>query len=194
MNYNAVISVRDITDESGITYPVTLAEMKSYLRLSNWEDEDDSPSTFVGDFDYDDTLIGDLIIAATELIEETAGISITSHEKEAVITNLCGMQEIPYGPVRNIASVVDSSGNTIAAANYTIAGNLWKFLKYPFQKELTITYTAGYDHAATERLPKAIKTDIMRLVAYMYTNRGEGKESEFAYKLACKYSRKTPIA
>jgi hypothetical protein len=191
VNYNATISVRDITDESGpIVYPVTLPEMKSYLRLSNWEDLDDSPPTFIGDFNYDDILITDMIVAATELIEELAGISITYHEKEAVITNLCGGIEIAYGPVIGISSLTDNLGNVIDPANYTIVGNLWKFLKHPCYREMTITYTAGYDDINTERLPRAIRIDIMKLVAFMYENRGEeAKIQSYALGMAMKYSR-----
>src|SRR5438477_3009711 len=39
MNYNAVISVRDVTNDSGaVTEPVSLVEFKNYMRLSGFED------------------------------------------------------------------------------------------------------------------------------------------------------------
>lgn len=195
MNYNAVISVIDITDDSGPTeYPVTLPEMKDYLHLSDFEDTDDSPSTYIGEFTEEDILITELIQTATELFEEKAGLSITTHTKEAVITNLCGMQEIPYGPVIGIQSMYDSSGSEITTDGYTIVGNLWKFIKSPCYKEMVLTYTAGYGDTLTAPLPKGIKTDIMRLVAYMFTNRGDDPKIEaFAWQMASKYSRNTPI-
>jgi hypothetical protein len=193
MNYNAVISVQDISDSSGeITEPVDLDEMKDYLRLNGFEDTEDSPATVTGTFTSDDILLTDMIRAARELIEEKAGISIIAHEFEAVITNLCGRLEIPYGPIIGVTSLKDSSDTLITS--YTLVGNLWKYLKNPCQKEMTITYSAGYGDVLTTPLPRAIKIDIMRLVAYLYENRGDDAKIEtFAFQLASKYSRRTAI-
>lgn len=269
MNYNAVISVRDITDESGeITEPVTLAEIKNYLRLEGFQDasqivpetpivltllagesviQDDrlidavilslaregtifSQSLTVGNrkfvftaatgtlsfldvaslggegldigygynnnsgvfnFTGDDDLLTEMITMARELIEEKSGLSIVSHKWEAVITNLCGRTEIPYGPVIGITSFKDSQGSSV---DYTLAGNLWKFIISPLQKEMVVTYTAGFDDVLTASLPKSIKIDIMRLVAYIYEHRGdEAGLSSLAFQLSSKYSRNMVI-
>jgi hypothetical protein len=104
---------------------------------------------------------------------------------------MCGMQEIPFGPVGDIVSLFQEDGTTeIVTPNYTVVGNKWKFLKWPCYKNMILTYEAGYG----DDLPNPIKVDIMRLCAYMYENRGEDtKIEEFAYYMSCRYSRNTGI-
>jgi len=186
MNYNAEISVNDVTDESGVyEEPVSIDEMKDYLRLEGYVDSDESTSDELSDFDFDDALIADLIKASREAIEEGARISIIPKTLEAVLTNLCGMIEIPCGPVGEIVSVLDEDGVEITSDNYKVIGNKWKYLAYPCYAHLTLTYEAGY-----ETCPKPIKIDIMRLCAYMYENRGEDASIQrYASQLAGKYSR-----
>jgi len=190
MNYNAVISSLDITDESGsFEEPVSIEEMKDYLRLEGYVDFDESTSDNLSDFTGDDALLADLIRGARELIEEKAGITIVAKTWETVLTNQCGMIEIPYGPVLDIISLTDCDGNDIASTSYAVVGNKWKYLKYPCQKNMTITYTAGFD-----KLPVAIKIDIMRIAAYLYEYRGDEEGAgKMAYKLSSKYSRNTVI-
>lgn len=186
MNYNAVISVNDLTSDSGeMPILVSLLEMKDYLRLQGFVDSDSSPSTELGEFDFDDSLLDDLIRSATELIEEKAGLSLYQKTLQAVVTNLCGMVEIPYGPVISVTSVKDVDGNDLS---YSVTGNFWKYLKTPLQKEIYIIYEAGYSE-----LPKSIKMDIMRIVAYMYENRYDEGVNNLAFRLCSKYSRKTMI-
>lgn len=190
MNYNAVISTEDVTEESGVfEEPVSLEEMKDYLRLDGYIDVNESTSDDLSSFDFDDRLLTDLIRASRELIEEKAAITIVPKTREAVITNLCGMIEIPYGPVISITSLYDCEEAEITSDNYKVIGNKWKYLAYPCYSNMTITYEAGW-----EVLPRSIKIDIMRLVAYMYENRGEEEVAKFASQLVKTYSRKTPIA
>lgn len=185
-NYNSVISVKNITAESGdIAVLVSLTKMKDYLRLQGFVDTDGSPSTDLGDFDFDDNLLRDMITGAAELIEEKAGISLTPRTLHAVVNNLCGWIEIPFGPVNSITSVKDVNGNTLV---YTTSGNFWMNLKTPLLKEIVIIYEAGYHD-----IPKGIIIDIMRLVAFMYENRGGNDVDDFAYNLVSKYSRNTGI-
>jgi hypothetical protein len=191
MNYNT-ITVTDITDDSGpIEYPVTLTEVKNYLRLSDWEDTDDSPSTYIGEFNHDDILLTDMIVAATELLEEVANISITPHTKLARIYQYSGNQLLPYGPVIGSVSATDVYGTVIPVENYFIRSG---YFVYPYTGDVVLTYTTGYGDVLTGPLPMAIKIDILRLIAYMYTNRGEDADVKaFAWKLAAAYSRNSPI-
>jgi len=190
MNYNAVISSLDITDESGVfEEPVSIEEMKDYLRLEGYIDFDESTSDNLSNFTGDDALLADLIRGARELVEEKAGITIVAKTWETVLTNQCGMIEIPYGPVLDIISLTDEDGNDISSTSYKIVGNKWKYLKHPCFKNMTITYTAGFD-----QMPVAIKIDIMRIVAYLYEYRGDEEGAgKMAYKLSSKYSRNTVI-
>lgn len=190
-NYNAVVSVRDVTDESGVfEEPVSIEEMKDYLRLEGYIDTDESTADELSSFDFDDVLLADMIKGSRQMMEEVAGISMIPKTLEAVLTNMCGMQEIPFGPVGDIVSLYQDDGTTeILAANYTIVGNLWKYIKEPTYKNMIITYETGYD-----KLPRGLKLDLMRLVAYMYENRGEDQDvQKFAFQLAMKYSRNSPI-
>lgn len=196
-NYNAVVSVQDVTDESDIgNEPVTLQEVKDYLRLEGFVDVDASTADDLSDFDFDDDLIEDIIIpGARQLMEEKAGISLIPKTLEAILTNLCGMIEIPFGPVRSVTSLFDSETTEILAANYTVVGNHWKYLKHPCYKHLKITYEAGYLAGVGQwKLPAALKLDLLRLCAYMYENRGDDPAIEkFSSQIISKYSRNTPI-
>ena len=42
MNYNLLIDWEDQTEESGITEPLTLAEVKNYLRIEGFIDSTES--------------------------------------------------------------------------------------------------------------------------------------------------------
>lgn len=190
MNYNAVVSVEDITDESDLSEPVTLQEVKDYIRLEGFVDIDESTADELSDFDFDDDLIEGIIIpGARQLIEETAGISLIPKTLEAVITNLCGMIEIPYGPNVVVSELLDCEGVEIESDNYRVVGNKWKNLQWPCYKHMKITYEAGYT-----TLPAALKLDLLRLCAYMYENRGDDPTiQKFASQISSKYSRNTGI-
>ncbi len=186
MNYNAEISISDVTDESGsFEEPVSIDEMKDYLRLEGYVDDDESTSDDLSDFDFDDMLIADLIRASREAMEKISGCTIVPKTLELVFTNLCGMFEIPYGPIGTIISLYDEDENEVTSESYKIIGNDRKFVKYPCSCNMVLTYEAGY-----ETLPKSLKIDIMRLCAYMYENRGDDASiQKFASQLAGKYSR-----
>lgn len=190
MNYNLVTSVKDKT-VSPASEPVTVAEIKQYMRLEGFVDANDSSADSLSDFDFDDTLIGELIVAARESMEEHTGLSLKEKDLEAIITNLCGRIEIPYGPIRSITTLTDSDGTAITT--YKTAGNMWYILISPTYQDMVLNYTAGY--GTTFPLPKAIKIDLMRLVTYMYMYRGDEQKIEhYCSQLAGKYSRKTIIA
>lgn len=187
MNYNAVLS----TSESSLgSEPITGTELKNYLRLEGFTDSDESTSESLSDFDFDDTLITDIITAARQTLEKACGISLVTKTIEAVITNLAGRIELPYGPVNTISSLLDSDGATIEEDDYTVVGNQWKYLVSPCYEDMTITYTAGYSS-----LPKALKLDVLRLAAYMFIHRGDDSSiAAFTSQLAKKYSRNTWLA
>ncbi len=185
MTYNEIYSIRDVTDESGdFEEPVSIDEMKDYLRLEGYVDDDESTADELSDFDFDDSLLADLIKASREQIERISASTIVPKTLEAVINNF-KMIELPRGPIGTIVSLYDEDGVEIVAADYTIIGNDRKFLKSPTKCCMTITYEAGYSD-----LPASLKIDIMRLAAYMYENRGDDAGiNKFASQLAGKYKR-----
>lgn len=192
-NYNHVYSVKDITDASGDpTEPVSLDEAKAYMRLEGFQDVDESDSTVFTD---DDDLIETLITSARKKLEKLYGISLVPKTLRAVITNLAGDIEIPQGPVNTITSLKDRIGNEITT--YTVAGyteseteyNDFVQLECPNYEKMVIEYEAGYSE-----VPEGLKIEILRMVAWMFTNRGESdKLNGFQYSTG-EYSRNSFIA
>lgn len=181
-NYNLVHTVKDITDSSGDpTEPVSLAEVKSYMRLEGFQDVDESDST---EFDDDDDLIERFIVTARKKLEKLYGISLVIKTLRAVITNLAGDIEIPQGPVISITSLKDKSGTAIA--NYTITGyteeerevegfefNDFVALECPNYEKMVMVYEAGYTD-----VPEALKIEILRYVTWLFTYRGDKEKQE----------------
>lgn len=163
-NYNLIRNTMDISSESaGSIEPATLEEVKSYLKLQGFIDDNDS--TPVDDFADDDDLIEELTTTARQLLEQELGISIINKELESIVTNLAGGQQLPYGPVRGITSITDEHGEEIDEDNIKLRGD---YLDCPRQCNMKVRYSAGYD-----AVPIALKTEIKRIVAYLYENRGD---------------------
>ncbi len=87
MLYNLLIDWEDQTEESGITEPLTVQEVKNYLRLEGFIDNSESISS---EFDDDDVIIEHLITSARERLEEYTGLSFIPKTWEIELTNLCG--------------------------------------------------------------------------------------------------------
>jgi hypothetical protein len=189
INYSKTV---DVTDASGaITEPVTLQEMKDYLRMEGFVDDDESTSTALESFDFDDTLLEEMITMAREQYEETLAVSLIPKTLKSIIWNPCGMIEIPYGPVSSVTTFQDIDDNDL---DYTLSGELGDFvnIKTPCGQEMVVTYEAGYGNTDCPEVPKSVKLDIMRLVTHLYENRGNS--SGFISRVSKKYSRKTWLA
>lgn len=192
-NYNHVYQVKDITDVSGDpTEPVSVDEIKSYMRLEGLQDVDESDST---PFTEDDELIERLIVAARKKLEKLYGISLITKTLRAVITNQAGDIEIPDGPVQSITSLKDSSGNAIT--DYTIVGytsddeDYDDFIQLECSNcdKMVIEYEAGYTD-----VPEGLKVEIMRYVTWLFTYRGDQEKiSQYQFG-AGEYNRKSWLA
>lgn len=192
-NYNLVHTVKDITDSSGDpTEPVSVAEVKSYMRLEGFQDVDESDST---QFDDDDDLIETLIVTARKRLEKLYRISLVPKTLRAVITNLAGDIEIPDGPVNTITEIRDRYGNLITT--YTITGYTedettyedFITLECPNYEKMVIEYDAGY-----EDVPDPLKVEIMRYVTWLYTYRGDQEKIEQYHFGAGEYNRNSWLA
>lgn len=194
-NYKLVHTVKDITESSGDpTEPVSVDEVKSYMRLEGFQDVDESGST---PFAEDDELIERLIVAARKKLEKLYGISLVPKTLRAVITNLAGDIEIPQGPVISITSLKDKSGTAIA--DYTITGyteeerevegfefNDFVALECPNYEKMVMIYEAGYTD-----VPEALKIEILRYVTWLFTYRGDQEKiSQYQFG-AGEYNRKS---
>jgi len=164
MLYNLLIDWQDQTAESGIVEPLTVSEVKNYLRLEGFIDSSESLSS---EFNDDDVLIADLIRSARERMEEFTGLSLIPKTWEIEFTNLNGNFEIPFGPVLDILNLKDDEGDSISTDDYSTSFNM-RVLKYPKWENMTMQYEAGY-----VVLPKGLKDALYKEVAYRYIHRGD---------------------
>jgi uncharacterized phiE125 gp8 family phage protein len=165
MNYNLLIDWEDLTEESGITEPVTLAEVKNYLRLEGFINDNTS---ITPTFNDDNTYINGLIRASREALEEYTGLSFVIKTWQIEFDNYAGNFEIPFGPVLDIFEL-HPQGESLASdeLEYTTSSNK-RILKTPEYGNLVMLYEAGY-----VTLPKRLKDAMFKEIAYRYINRGD---------------------
>jgi len=173
---NAVVGV---SLAAVITEPVTVDFVKSYSRI---------------DFDDEDTLILESFIpSAREILEKYCNRSFVNRQVVALVTNSCGMQELPYGPVNgNVLSVTDNEGNAITEVKYTGVDGFLS-VESPRQESMTFTYQGG--HNITNPLPAALKLAIAAQANWMFEHRGDEAGSDYeeiapAAKQYCKLFRR----
>lgn len=142
-----------------VTEPVTLAQMKAWLRM---------------DYDEEDALITDLITVGRSAVERYCNISIVPVSL-TVTADWNGEWELPYGPVIDDVTV---TGGT----DMRVRGTLFKALSY-CGEQVVITYEAGYSVA-----PPDLVNDIKRVVAWLYEHRGDDQDVGLneTLKLFCK--------
>jgi uncharacterized phiE125 gp8 family phage protein len=141
--------------------PVTLQEAKDYMRISS-ESEND--------------LIEELITSARERIEKFTGLSLGEKTLRAYWFYFHIPQEIPYGPVTLIDSVVNDED---VALEYTARGLQYKMLEAYSTVGLTIEYEAGFAVC-----PKGLKLAILKQVSTDYENRENYSIYDQAYQLS----------
>lgn len=190
MKYNAVIDIKDVSSGSDeIVEPITVQEVKDYLRLEGFTDTDESTSESLSDFDFDDTLIEEAITAVREMVELKCSLSLIPKTLSTVLTNQVGLIEIPRGPVNSVTSITSEDGDAYDADNIKTVGGDFKLLRCPNDCNMTVVYEAGYT-----TVPKGIKFDLLRAAAYYYMNRGAEVVNPFVLSLAKKYSRNVWLA
>lgn len=187
----------DVTDEStgNFEYPISIDDVKDYLRLEGYIDTDESTADELSDFDFDDTLIASNIKTAVQLFEQTTWLSLRPKTLKWCFTNLCGNVMLPFGPHGDVVSLLDEDDEEIETTSYKLRGLTFKSLEYPCNKNMIITMNVGYGTSGLPELPEPIKMDLLRFVAYIYENRGDDPNIQaFGKSLAGAYSRKPFIA
>ena len=139
--------------------PVTVAEVKTYLRI---------------DGESEDGLISSMISAARIAAEKYMKVSIISQKWKLSFDEICPQEiRLPYGPVVAIDSVktIDSEATetTFDSDNYYLtSGNLSiYFREIPSGQRVEIIYSTGFG-AAADNVPELIKQGIMAHVALMF--------------------------
>lgn len=160
--------------------PFTTATVKEWLKV---------------DYTDDDTLIGSLITAARQYVENYTGLKLFTQTVQEVWDELpltdenynhFGGFSLSWWPVQSITTFayVDESGDpqTITSANYdadlvsrparmsSTYGVAWPVTRDEM-KAVTVTYVAGY--AATTDIPDDIKVAMRLIIADWYDNRGD---------------------
>ena len=162
------------------TEPITLSELKTYLKV---------------DFDEDDTLLGDMITAARELAEEFCGRSFVIKTIELTEIDYDEKYTLPFPDHDEVSEIkindVDYSDSTF------IIGNVEKTLQLPFTVETISEDNAGLYVKYTTKgtCPKAVKIAMMKTIAEAYDNRGNANEenltelTENSYAMLWRYVR-----
>lgn len=125
--------------------PVTLAEVKEWLKLSPEIDEDDNLLTM-------------LITACRIMCEKGANLSFIPRTVTATIINGLGHINLPYGPVTSDVTYTDLDEETLTDFD----------IREGYEDRVIATYTAGYSV-----LPKNLKVILLNQIAWSYENRGD---------------------
>lgn len=168
-NYNHIWLVEDISEESGSAgEPVTLQEVKDYIRAEGFQADDDSPAD---EFTFDDDLLDAMIIEARMWVEKQTGVHLVNKHLQVVLSNGDGMSELP-GPVTGAITVMDSEGAVLTDVAYF--GTLFPKLRRPNLDKMILTYWAGYNGDA----PKWARNSIKAYVAWAYEHRGDETDAK----------------
>lgn len=150
---NAVIDV--VATETGtptVTEPVSLLQMKQYLKMEN--------------ISADDAVITDMIKEARTWVERRCGISLITKSVTAILEVMTSI-ELPYGPVDKASiEVLNNNGETVETP--VLSGLDGGFIRIANRGRFEVTYDAGYS-TVPQDLIQAIKAH----VAYSYENRGD---------------------
>jgi uncharacterized phiE125 gp8 family phage protein len=138
----------------GVTEPVTLAEVKNYLRITNTRDDD-----------YINSIIPNARIRAERYLNS----DIVSKQRREYFAEISEAINLRYAPIASVDTVVIDGETMTVDTDYTVEGldnPLFK-LEQTIAEKVSITYTtAGIDASL-------VKPGILALVAELYHSRTE---------------------
>lgn len=128
---------------TSLTEPVELDLLKTYVQVRSG---------------FHDTLLTELLTEARERVEKFLCLSLVETEITVRWEEL-STEELPYGPVKSLTSVSDSSGTIVS---FVMEGMLESNVSIRANRSepTVIKYIGGF----TEDVPKPIKLAIMKLV------------------------------
>lgn len=176
MSYSNYIIDFTLTPTGTIVEPVTLAEAKTYCRVTTTAD---------------DAQIELMIRSAREAVEAATGLSLIPKGAVVWFSNFNGKFELPFGPMVTFTSLITEAGNTLDATGYTLIGGQFPTLQRPTYANLKATYSVGYTS-----VPSDLKLAILDQVSYDYENRGLDSDTGICNKTwkACqRWTRISPI-
>jgi uncharacterized phiE125 gp8 family phage protein len=138
----------------GITEPVTLVEVKNYLRITNTRDDD-----------YINSIIPNARIRAERYLNS----DIVSKQRREYFAEISEAINLRYAPIASVDTVVIDGETMTVDTDYTVEGldnPLFK-LEQTIAEKVAITYTtAGIDASL-------VKPGVLALVAELYHSRTE---------------------
>ena len=135
------------------------------------------------EFDFDDTLIQDLINEGRVWAERYTGLHLVPKTLTVVLLNQAGMIELP-GPVTGTISIKDKEGNVIPSTGYKFIGVKFPLLETKFDDRITLEYAAGY-----AACPDGLKNAIKAYVAEHYEHRGDEQPDKALTERAARKAR-----
>lgn len=163
MLVNQIINVDEDFDSGEVTEPVTLPQVKNYLRLAGFV----SDTSGEQEFDFDDDILTAMITEARMWVEKFTGQYIVPRSLTVVLLNQAGFTELP-GPVVGTVSFADADDSGIDPTDYKIIGTVFPKLETKFPCRLTATYEVGYTD-----FPKWVSDSVLAYIAFAYENRGD---------------------
>lgn len=152
--------------------PVDLEEAKNHLKVDGGDDN---------------TLIQGLITTARQLAEKETNRAFITQKWELILDEGGDEIDIPKPPIQSIDSVkvITEAGAEVAVSSSyyhtDLGGGFPGRIKlkvgytWPIHRgfaSFIIGFTSGYGDAATD-IPAALRQEILQLVGYLYSNRGE---------------------
>lgn len=152
MAYNNILDYTNV-EVGYVNGPITVSQAQAFCRVEN---------TSVGQ----DELFALWIRAARTKIEQYTGLSLIPRNIVAILTVPQGNMELPFGPVTNIPTFVDTEDVAI----YPIV----RGLDFPYIVDevayTKATYTAGY---AEGDVPEELQQAMLLQVCFWWENRGD---------------------
>ena len=161
MNLNSIIHIDETFDSGGVTEPVTLSQVKEYLRLGGFDSDDSGEQPF----DYDDGLITAMITEARMWVEKYTGIYIVMRTLSVLFLNQAGSIELP-GPIVGSIAFTDKDGNAIT--DFDTVGTSFPKIITCNEDRVTAIYTVGY-----AEYPEWVTNSMLAYIAWSYENRGD---------------------
>jgi uncharacterized phiE125 gp8 family phage protein len=138
----------------GVTEPVTLAEVKNYLRITNARDDD-----------YINSIIPNARIRAERYLNS----DIVSKQRREYFAEISEAINLRYAPIASVDTVVIDGETMTVDTDYTVEGldnPLFK-LEQTIAEKVSITYTTSGMDASL------VKPGVLSLVAELYHSRTE---------------------
>jgi len=154
------------------TTPVTLAEAKAHLKVSDATD---------------DTLITSLIKAATDYAEKYTGRDLINRTYQTYRDDFCDSLELRRAPISSVSAVEYLVAGVWTAVASTVwqlnfgndyrrlslkVGQIWPTNQDAQEQAVRVTFVAGYG-AATTDVPEEFRQGILQHVLALYENRGD---------------------